>query len=135
MANLTITVDDQLLKQACMRAVEDGTSVNALLRTYLERYAGVGKAGEALDGFAQLALRSTAPAVPAAEPGRATISVTEPIFIDTNVWVYAVDAADPGKRALGTAATRRPQPQNGCTNWTGAPTHRPPGVSRRASTR
>ena len=25
-------------------------------------------------------------------------SMTEPIFVDTNVWVYAVDAADPVKR-------------------------------------
>ncbi len=40
MANLTIVVDDRLLKQARMRALEDGTSVNAVLRTYLERYAG-----------------------------------------------------------------------------------------------
>jgi hypothetical protein len=64
LANLTITVDDRLLKQARMRALEDGTSVNALLRTYLERYAGVDKAGEALGQFAQLALRSTATSGP-----------------------------------------------------------------------
>jgi hypothetical protein len=64
LANLTITVDDRLLKQARMRALEDGTSVNALLRTYLERYAGVSKASEALGGFAQLALRSTATSGP-----------------------------------------------------------------------
>lgn len=60
MANLTITVDDRLLKQARMRALENGTSVNALLRTYLERYAGVGDTGAALRGFAQLARRSAA---------------------------------------------------------------------------
>jgi hypothetical protein len=64
MAILTITIDDRLLKQARMRALEDGTSVNALLRTYLERYAGFGETGEALSGFAQLALRSTATSGP-----------------------------------------------------------------------
>jgi hypothetical protein len=64
MANLTITVDDRLLKQARMRALEDGTSVNALLRTYLERYAGAGETGEALSGFARLALRSEATSGP-----------------------------------------------------------------------
>ncbi len=64
MANLTITVDDRLLKQARMRALEDGTSVNAVLRTYLERYAGVGDAGEALSGFARLAQRSVASSGP-----------------------------------------------------------------------
>ena len=40
MANLTITIDDALLKRARMRALEQGTSVNALLREYLEAYAG-----------------------------------------------------------------------------------------------
>jgi hypothetical protein len=64
MANLTITVDDQLLKQARMRALEDGTSVNALLRTYLERYAGAGHTMAALTGFARLARRSTATSGP-----------------------------------------------------------------------
>jgi Arc/MetJ family transcription regulator len=64
MANLTITIDDRLLKQARMRALEDGTSVNALLRAYLERYAGAGEADEALSGFARLAQRSTATSGP-----------------------------------------------------------------------
>jgi hypothetical protein len=40
MANLTITVDDGTLKRARMRALEEDTSVNALLREYLEEYAG-----------------------------------------------------------------------------------------------
>lgn len=41
MANLTIAVDDDVLKQARIRAIEQGTSVNAVLREYLEAYAGV----------------------------------------------------------------------------------------------
>ena len=40
MANLTITVDEGTLKQARMRALEEDTSVNAVLREYLEGYAG-----------------------------------------------------------------------------------------------
>ncbi len=40
MANLTITVDDGTLKRARMRALEQDTSVNAVLREYLEEYAG-----------------------------------------------------------------------------------------------
>jgi plasmid stability protein len=40
MANLTITLEDDLLKQARIRALEQGTSVNAVLRDYLEAYAG-----------------------------------------------------------------------------------------------
>ena len=41
MANLTITVDEETVKRARIRALEEGTSVNALLRDYLEEYSGV----------------------------------------------------------------------------------------------
>ncbi len=41
MANLTITVDEETVKRARIRALEEGTSVNAVLRGYLEEYAGV----------------------------------------------------------------------------------------------
>jgi plasmid stability protein len=41
MANLTITVDEETVKRARIRALEEGTSVNALLRSYLEEYSGV----------------------------------------------------------------------------------------------
>ncbi|MGH3146633.1 MAG: hypothetical protein ACRDTR_12625 [Rubrobacter sp.] len=41
MTNLTITVEEQTLKRARMRALEEDTSVNALLRKYLEEYSGV----------------------------------------------------------------------------------------------
>jgi hypothetical protein len=38
MANLTITVDVGLLKQARLRALREGTSVNRLLRERLQDY-------------------------------------------------------------------------------------------------
>ena len=41
MANLTIVVPDEVLKKARVRAVDEGTSVNAVVREYLETYAGV----------------------------------------------------------------------------------------------
>jgi plasmid stability protein len=41
MSNLTITVDEETLKKARIRAVTEGTSVNQVLRKYLEAYAGV----------------------------------------------------------------------------------------------
>ena len=40
MANLTITIDEDVLKKARMRALEQGTSVNALIREYLETFTG-----------------------------------------------------------------------------------------------
>jgi hypothetical protein len=39
MANLTIAVDGALLKRARIRALELGTSVNAVLREHLEGFA------------------------------------------------------------------------------------------------
>lgn len=43
MAELTIAVDNGTLKDARMRTLEEGTSVNALLRGYLEGYTGRGR--------------------------------------------------------------------------------------------
>ena len=60
MANLTITVDDRLLKLARLRALEQGTSVNALLREYLEAYAGAaGAQARALADLLQLSAEAT----------------------------------------------------------------------------
>jgi plasmid stability protein len=42
MANLTITVDDDVLKRARIRALEQGTSVNAILAERLRAFAGEG---------------------------------------------------------------------------------------------
>jgi plasmid stability protein len=38
MANLTVTIEDELLQKARERAVAERTSVNALVREYLTRY-------------------------------------------------------------------------------------------------
>jgi len=46
MANLTITVDDELLRRARVRALEQDTSVNAILREYLEAFAAAGATWE-----------------------------------------------------------------------------------------
>ena len=40
MANLTIAVPEEILKSARRRALEQGTSVNAVLRDYLAQFAG-----------------------------------------------------------------------------------------------
>lgn len=59
MANLTITVDDDLLRRARVRAVEQGTSVNAVVRDYLESYAGLGaEREEAARSILQLSERA-----------------------------------------------------------------------------
>ena len=38
--NLTIAVDNEVLKRTRMRAIMEDTSVNAVLREFLESYAG-----------------------------------------------------------------------------------------------
>jgi len=57
MANLTVTVDARVLRRARIRALEQGTSVNAVVGEYLERYAGSDPAAAALAGFLDLATR------------------------------------------------------------------------------
>jgi hypothetical protein len=42
MANLTITIDDEILRRARIRAMEQDTSVNSLIRDYLTAFAAVG---------------------------------------------------------------------------------------------
>ncbi len=40
MTNLTISIDEEVLKLARIKALKQGTSVNALLKDYLESYSG-----------------------------------------------------------------------------------------------
>ena len=58
--NLTITVDDELLRRARIRALEQGTSVNAVLRGFLESYAGSEVETQARKRLADLARGSNA---------------------------------------------------------------------------
>jgi len=39
MANLTLVIADDVLKRARKRAIDEGTSVNAVVREHLDRYA------------------------------------------------------------------------------------------------
>ena len=56
--NLTITVDSDLLKRARIRALQEDTSVDAVLRRFLEAYAGMGERRP--DPVADLLARSDA---------------------------------------------------------------------------
>lgn len=55
MANLTIAIDAETLRRARRRAAEQGTSVNAILREFLDRFAGVDPTAKALADFLALA--------------------------------------------------------------------------------
>ncbi len=58
MANLTIAVDDDVLQRARIRALEQGTSVNALLRDYLVSFADSSATREALGVVVAMARRA-----------------------------------------------------------------------------
>jgi hypothetical protein len=60
MANLTLTVDDQVLKRARMVALRRNTSVNAAVREFLERFSGEDESAAALAEFLDAARSSTA---------------------------------------------------------------------------
>jgi plasmid stability protein len=51
MTNLTLTVDEDVLRRARIRALELGTSVNALVREYLRQLAGRSTAAEGVAEF------------------------------------------------------------------------------------
>lgn len=57
MVNVTISIDEETLRRARIRALERGTSVNALVREYLERLVGDG-AGTAGQLFVACAART-----------------------------------------------------------------------------
>ncbi|MDX1998263.1 MAG: hypothetical protein SF066_11140 [Thermoanaerobaculia bacterium] len=66
MANLTLAIPDETLRRARLKALEQGTSVNALLRKHLEIFAHTQSAQEeALDR-----IRSRAEQIRAGSGGR-----------------------------------------------------------------
>ncbi len=59
MANLTIVIEGDTLKRARMRALEEGTSVNAVVRDYLVDYAGMkAKKDRAINDLLRLSQRA-----------------------------------------------------------------------------
>ena len=60
MTNLTITVDEDTLRRARVRAQEHGTSVEAVLRDYLESFAGTRSGRQAaIDSILERSRRAT----------------------------------------------------------------------------
>jgi len=51
MTNLTITVDENVLRRARIRALEQGVSLNGVLREFLEKWAGDDDAVAAIAEF------------------------------------------------------------------------------------
>jgi plasmid stability protein len=66
--NLTITLDEEVVRRARIRALEQGTSVNAVVRRFLESYAGRDEARQARGRLA--ALSSGLPVAERAAQGR-----------------------------------------------------------------
>lgn len=64
MANLTLRIDDDVLRRARIRALEEGTSVNALVRAYLARLAHDASERTPLQEFVTIAEASNASSGP-----------------------------------------------------------------------
>lgn len=82
MANLTVTVDDHVLRRARIKAIEHGTSVNAVVSQYLERYAGSSPTGAALEEFLELARHVAAGSGPEGRSWRREDVYDRPVFRD-----------------------------------------------------
>jgi hypothetical protein len=59
-ANLTLTIDEAVLRKARIRALEQGTSVNAVVRDFLHGYAEVEQRVAAMTAIIELAEQSRA---------------------------------------------------------------------------
>ncbi|MDQ3932209.1 MAG: hypothetical protein M3252_05165 [Actinomycetota bacterium] len=64
------------LKHACIRALEQGTTVNALVRDFLERFADADRQGEILRGLVELAERVSGGPTGGPGPGSAPSCTT-----------------------------------------------------------
>lgn len=64
MSSLTLTIDEDLLRDARIRALQLGTSVNALVREWLENFANADSARHVTDSLVALAERSRASSGP-----------------------------------------------------------------------
>ena len=97
--NITLSLDDEILREARILAAQQGFSVSAFLRRELSRLVeeqrGFVKAREA-------ALRRLAhgASLGAGRSLRATIFTTVPSFVDTNILVYAEDRDAGRKREI-----------------------------------
>jgi plasmid stability protein len=59
-SNLTLTVEEEILRRARIRAIEHGTSVNAVVRAFLTSYAGLDDEQRASQRFVEIARESNA---------------------------------------------------------------------------
>lgn len=64
MASLTLSIDEELLRRARIRALELGTSVNTLVRDFLESFAERDQAQWAMDEIVAMAKQSRASSGP-----------------------------------------------------------------------
>ena len=60
MANLTLAVDDDLLRRARVRAAKEDTSVNAVVRELLAAYSAAARVGAARRRLVALSVSSAA---------------------------------------------------------------------------
>jgi plasmid stability protein len=60
MSNLTLNIDDDTLRRARVRALEEGTTVNAIVRSYLEEFADADRHVRAMARILELAEASDA---------------------------------------------------------------------------
>jgi plasmid stability protein len=59
MPNLTLSIDEELLRRARIRAAKENTSVNAVVRDYLATYAGARQMSAARRRFVELSRSSS----------------------------------------------------------------------------
>ena len=104
MKNVTITLDEKVAHWARVEAAKSGMSLSRWIGTVLAREIAGGRrahrsdrGNECLPRRPRLARHRQGPAC------SGTNFMTDLLFADTNILVYAMDPSDPGKRARAKA--------------------------------
>jgi hypothetical protein len=94
--NVTLSIDDEVLSRAQELAARRGTSVDQLIRDYLQNFTSKPSAEETIAGLEEL--WHTSPGDSSGRTWNREDCMSVPTFVDTNVLVYADDRANPSKR-------------------------------------
>ena len=96
--NVTLSIDDQVVARARHLAATRGTSLNQLIRDYLEELTRPGDVQSVTRPARRRLVRRRRPFTGPLDARRGCMKGRE--FIDTNVLIYADDDRDPQKRDL-----------------------------------
>ncbi len=107
--NITLSVDEKLVKEVRKIAIERDTTLSALIRDYMERLAAENAAGgrKRRDARPWKGASRSCRSRLGNQPGGAKTCMRGLEFLDTNVLVYSYDISDRRKQEVARGLVRR----------------------------